>query len=246
VKGQFSIYVSGGLSGLKYQAEDGRQSAGAGYGGGASYFFPISDTRHSVWLIGTGLEYSTYNSKVSFGRLSDNYKQGAGIDESLFSYSLSNYEEQQSVAMLTLPVMLQYSIERFSLSAGIKFGLPVSAKAKIAPGQASVSGNYDYEGETYNDLPQHGFYNGTTLPETQSKIDLGFSTALALETGLSFRKFYAGVYFDYGLNNMQKVNDKHVVEYQTSGSLVHNSILNTSLVDKVNIYSVGLKLMFRF
>jgi hypothetical protein len=247
VKGQYTISASGGLSGLKYQTEGGSQSIGMGYGGGISYFFFIGTTMHSFWQIGTGLEYSVSNSKVSFDRLFDSYKQGDDTDKSLFSYSLDKYEEQHSIAILSLPVMFRYATgRRFNLIAGLKFGLPVNAKAKIAPGRVSASGAYDYEGETYTDLPQHGFPEGTILPETQSKINLGFSTTLVLETGLSFRKFYAGVYFDYGLNNIQKVNDKHVVEYRNSSSLVHNSILNTGLVDKINIYNAGLKLKVWF
>jgi hypothetical protein len=248
VTAQFSIYASGGLSGLNYKPEGGSQSVGTGFGGGVGYSFKIG-ARQSPWKIGTGIEFSTFTGKVSFDRLSESYEHGTGVDKSLFSYSLNDYSEQQSVALFSVPAMLQYEtgyIVRFCLSGGVKFGLPISAKTKINPGTVIASGNYEYENQIYADLPQHGFPEGTKLQETQSKIDLGISTSLSLETGLFVKKFYAGVYFDYGLNNMQKTGDKHVVEYRDSYSFVHNSILNTELVDKINIYSAGLKLKIQF
>jgi hypothetical protein len=234
------------MSGLKYRVEGGSVSTGFGFGGRLGYSFAVNPS----WKAGTALELSMYNNKVSFGTLSDKYEHGTGEDKSLFSYSLNSYEEKQSVAMVSIPVTLQYQTGdniRFCVSGGVKFGLPVSAQASITPGTVNdVSGKYDHEGQTYTNLPQHGYPEGTKLPAVKSDIDLGFSVAATLEAGVLIRKFYAGAYLDYGLNNMQKTKDKHPIEYQNSSMLVHNSILNTGLVDKINLFSVGLKVKMTF
>jgi hypothetical protein len=244
---QFSIYGLTGVSGLKYQPEGGTQSAGIGFGGGVGYSIKLGKS----WKAGTAAELATYSSKVSYDVISEKYEHGTDEHKSLFSYSLNGYEEKQSVAVFSVPLTLQYQTGnsiKFCLSGGIKFGLPISAKANIHPGTVSASGNYEYEGQTYVNLPQHGFPEGTELPEKKSDIDLGYSTAVTFETGLLVKKFYAGVYVDYGLNNMQKTKDKHPLEYHDSGSsmLAYNSILHSNLVDKINLFSAGLKVKIQF
>jgi hypothetical protein len=237
---------------VKYVPENGfRQNTGIGLGGGIRYFLGKTTGQPLICQIGTGLEYATFSSKVSFDRISEEYEHGTGIDKSLFFYSLNNYKEQQNIAMLSVPLLIRFQTNRhsrirYNFLGGLKFGIPVSAKAKIDPGTASASGNYEYEGETYTDLPQHGFPEGLKLPETQSDIKLSIATSMTLETGISVKNFYTGLYFDFSLNNMQKVKDKHVIEYRDADSFVHNSILNTGLVNEINIYSFGLKVQIQF
>jgi hypothetical protein len=244
---QFSIYSSAGISGLKYTVEGSSPRAGFGFGGGLGYSFAISPS----WKAGTAIELAMYNNKVSFGTLSGGYEHGTGEDKSQFSYSLKDYEENQKITMLSVPVTLQYQTGdsiKFCLTGGLKFILPVTAQANINPGTVSASGKYEHEGQTYTDLPQHGFPEGTQLPAAKSDIDLGFSAAATLEAGVLIRIFYAGIYMDYGLNNMQKTKNKQPLEYKDSEAsmLAHNSILNTGLVDKINLFSVGLKIKIQF
>jgi hypothetical protein len=247
VAAQFSIYGTAGMSGLKYKPEGGSQSVGIGFGGGLGYSYTMSPS----WKIGTALELALYNNTASFETLSEQYEHGTGEDKSLFSYSLKDYEESQKVTMFSIPITLQYQTGgdiKFCLSGGVKFGLPVSAQANINPGTVNASGEYEHEDQTYTNLPQHGYPEGTKLPAVKSDIDLGFSAAATLEAGVLIRKFYVGAYLDYGLNNMQKTKDKHPLEYQESGSsmFTYNSILNTGLTDEINIYSFGLKLKIQF
>jgi hypothetical protein len=110
-------------------------------------------------------------------------------DDFTFNYSLRGYSEKQNAVLLTVPLMVKYSLPlgsgatTYYASGGLKFGIPVSAKASISPGTVTTSGYYSFEDGTYTDLPQ------------------------------------------YGLNNMQKVNDRHVLEYQPSdpSRFVHNA-----------------------
>jgi hypothetical protein len=241
---QFSIYGTAGMSGLKYKVEGGAQKYGFGYGGGAGYFIKLN----SMFNMGTALEIATYSSEVSFGILSERYEQGTGEDKLRFAYSQNSYAEKQSVTMLSIPATVQYQttggIYKWCFTGGVKIGLPISAQANIDPGTVVASGEFEHEGQTYTNLPQHGFPNGTKLPTTKCDIDLGVSVAATLEAGLLIRKFYLGAYLDYGLTNMQKTQDKHPLEYHEP--LVHNSILNSGLVNKINLFNMGLKIKMQF
>jgi hypothetical protein len=242
---QFSIYGAAGMSGLKYKAEKGNVSPEPGYGGGVGYAISMS----SSWKAGLAAEFTMFNSKASFGAFSGRYEQGTGEGRSLFSYALKDYTETQSISMVSIPVTVQYQTTgrvRFCLAGGAKLGLPVIAQANISPGTVNASGEYEHEGQRYTNLPQHGFPEGTKLPETKRNIELQYSVAATFETGLLIRMFYLGAYLDYGLTDMQKTKDKHPLEYRNSSTLVHNSILNTDLVENINLFSVGLKIKIQF
>jgi hypothetical protein len=249
---QFSVYGTGGMSGINYKTDGGTVKSGIGFGGGLGYSHAISP----VFKIGAALELSMYNSKVSFAELSETYVHGDGEYKFLLSYTLYDYEERQNITMLTVPLTVRYQTDSyisFCLSGGIKLGLPVSARASIAPRELSASGDYEYEGQQYTDLSHHGFpgdIRRLELPATKNSIEMGLSVAATLEAGLLFEKFYIGLYCDYGLNDMRKTKNKHPLEYVDLGSSIyefsHNSILNSSLVDKLNLYSIGLKASFVF
>jgi hypothetical protein len=260
-KHELSIYGLGGYSPLSYTlSNNGTKSGGIGGGAGLGYTLNISPSLGIV----AGLEMATYTSKASYGNIQGNYE-----DRYLeFSYSLNNYKEVQNLTLFSIPIMAQYSIPagssgsiRFYASGGFKLGFPVSATADITPGAATTSGKPVEEGVKYDKLPQHGFGENISLPATKQDIDLGLSAALALETGLRFNLtgkigLYTGIYFNYGLNNIQKVKDKYLLEYDVrhleeydatnARPFLYNSVLNTGLVDEINLMSIGLKLRVSF
>jgi hypothetical protein len=244
---QLSVYGTAGVSGLRYSPEGGTSSMRPGFGGGLGYYYAVS----SSWKAGAALEVATYNSKASFGDLLVSYEQGTGTDKSRISYLQKGYEEKQNITLISIPLTMQYhtdgSIE-FCLSGGLKLGLPVSAQANIGPRILDVSGEYEYEGQTYTNLPQHGLPKEMDAPATKSKIDLGYSVAAILEAGALIGRIYAGLYLDYGLNDMRKLKDKRVLEYWGGNPPIfeYNSILNTALVDKVKLFSTGLKVRVQF
>jgi hypothetical protein len=249
---ELSIYGLGGYSRLSYTlGENGSKSGSMGGGAGLGYTFSINPS----FGISTGVEMSVYGSEASFGNVSGEYEEETGERQLRFSYSLNNYEEKQSLTLFSVPVMLQYGLPlgiggsmKFYASGGFKFGFPVSATADIMPGTATTLGYFAHEYITYVNLLQHGFVSNATLPATKKVIDLGFSAALALETGFRFTLtdkigLYTGLYFDYGLNSIQKTNNRHLLEYDRSNETVfkYSSVLNTGLTDKVNLLSTGLK-----
>jgi hypothetical protein len=246
---EFSIYAGGGLSNLSYTLAGGDVSGGIGGGAGAGYTYNIS----VHFGITTGVGFALYGGKATSRVLSGQYNtpDDAG-DDFRFSYSVAGYEEKQSAAMVTIPLMLQYGTGgnsmSFVLAGGVKLGLPMSAKTTITPGSITTSGHYAYENRTYTDLPQYGFVTDQSGSVTKSDIELGLTTILSLEAGLRFSLsdklgLYTGLFLDYGLNSIQKINDRHVVEYQPSNpsQFKYNSILNTGMVDKINLMSVGIK-----
>jgi hypothetical protein len=256
-KHELSLYGLGGYSPIGYTLDaNGSKSVGLGGGAGLGYTFNISP---SVGIV-TGVEISAYNAEASYA--SDEispYEVGTGLDMYRFTYSLRDYREKQNVTLFSIPIMAQYSLPlgasatRFYAAGGFKLGFPMGVKAKILSGEVKTEAYFAREDVTYNNLPQHCLYDygNYKLPGMPEDVKLGFSAALALETGVRFALsdkagIYAGAYFDYGLNNIRKEDSKHLVEYGYSNgkyaeTLIHHSILTTGLVDKVNLLSVGLK-----
>lgn len=264
-KHELSIYGLGGFSPLSYTLSDnGVKSGSIGVGAGLGYTLNINP---SLGII-TGLEMATYSAKASFDNVSEEYEGGTGKDLLRFSYTLKNCKETQNLILFSIPVMAQYSLSlggsgstRFYFSGGFKLGLPVSAKADISPGSANTNGYFADENVNYKILPEHGFASNIPLSDTKKDIDFGFSATLALETGLRFNLtdkigLYTGVYFDYGLNNIQKVNDKHPLEYDLNHlseydvvnerPFLYNSVLNSGFTNKINLLSIGLKVRIGF
>jgi hypothetical protein len=254
---EISVYGLGGLSSLNYKLSDGgTKSGGIGGGGGIGYTFNINDN----WGITTGAEVGIFGGKAAYDGLSGEYEYGsAGTrDHFLFRYSLDGYEERQNVMLFFVPITAQFKMPldesvHFYLAGGFKLGLPVNAKATVAPGRITTSGDFGYEQIEYTDLEEYGFVTDMPLSETKTDINLGFSAALSLETGVRFSlggnaALYTGAFFDYGLNNIRSTDDKHVVNYQINMPAVflRNSVLNGVRVDKVNIVVGGLKIRISF
>ncbi len=257
---EFSISASGGLSALKYSVAGGTAKNGMGGGVGLGYTYNFTEN----WSIVTGLEFNLYKSKYTTDVLNVQYQiptpaitptppLGANTDF-FFNASFSNYEEKQSLGMLTIPIMAQYGCEmgysghKLYAALGMKIGIPLAAKYKTTANILSTWGYSEYTGQDYNQ--DHGF--GTTNNfSTDGKFELKPSYMLAVELGMRWNtgemsRFYTGIYFDYGLNNMQKSNDKNIIEYNPSNpdDYSYNSILQSNITDKIQSLSFGVK--FRF
>ncbi|MDR1595099.1 MAG: hypothetical protein LBS43_11555 [Prevotellaceae bacterium] len=252
---EFSVYGMGGLSSLNYTlSSGGSQSNGFGGSGGIGYTFNISDS----WGVTTGAEIGIFGSKIAYGSLNDSY-EGYADDYFSLTYSMNNYEEQHKVTLFSVPLMAQFKrplgggFTHFYFAGGFKIGLPVTAKATIAPRTISASGYFHYEEVEYVDLDEYGLANNLQLPKTTADVDLSFSAAAIVETGVRFSlrdniALYAGAFLDYGLNSISSINDQPLVSYYqtyTSSTFGHNSILSTHHAD-ASIFSAGLKIRLSF
>jgi hypothetical protein len=255
-KHELSISCFGGYSPIKFALDNsGKKSGVMGGGAGIGYTFNINP---SLGIL-TGVEMSVYGAEASFDNISGDYSSGTGEQEMRFFYSLSGYSEKISLTMLSIPVMAQYSLSigggstKFYAAAGLKLGFPSSATADVKPGTAITYGHYAHEDVEYRDLPQHGFVTDLLLPDVKQKLKPGFSTALALETGLRFTltdkiDLYTGCYLDCGLNSIQKTRDRHPLEYDpfNETTFKHSSVFDASQVSKATLLSAGLKLKIGF
>jgi hypothetical protein len=243
---EISAYAGCGVSKLSYSLrEDGRVSGDYGFELGVGYTFNISE---SVGLT-TGLEMTNYGSQANYTEVSGRYDAIDDLDKPVdFRFVARDYREQQSLYLLSIPVKVQFRtpiVPRidFFAAGGFKVGIPLSASAEISQ-TLTTSGYYDYYHTTFTDLPEHNYYTNLEINGSESKPDFGFTMLMSLEAGARFTLsdktgLYLGAYFDYGLTDLRKTSNKHLVEYNRK--LTYESVLNTALADKVSLMNVGVK-----
>jgi hypothetical protein len=157
------------------------------------------------------------------------------------------------MAVLSVPIMLRAKIptgwyqKQIYVAGGVKLALPLASKVKISAKDIRSTGYYPYEDVLYENMPQHGFYDGLNVSDEQSSIK-GFTTMtiLSFEAGLCFgserNALYVGAYFDYMPKAVGRTGSKHPMNY--SGSLSYESILNSAMISDMKMMSVGVKLKF--
>ena len=250
---EFSFQVSGGMSPLTFKTEVGESSGGGGFGAGFGYTYRFNPN----WGISTGVNVATFGNKLSLDAFNGSYNttdnQG---DDFRFSYSVTNYEEKQNVTMVLIPIMARYELPLnfnfaetdLQVAGGFKVGLPLSSKSTVQQGTFSSQGYYSHENQTYQNLPHRGFVTNHTMDKAKNTLELKTAIMLSLEAGLSFNlgndlALFSGLYFDYGLNDIQKLQDGELVQYQSENpaALQTGNALQTNMVSKIVPMSVGLK-----
>jgi hypothetical protein len=253
---ELSVSISGGISNFVYKLDEG--SRNGGFGGSLDIGYSYNVKR---WLaIVTGFGVSLYNSKMNISNCSESYNDYDDYGEEFtLSYSLSGYSEKQNAVLLTIPVMARYSTGlgkgtmRYYAAAGLKLGIPISAKASIVAERVTTSGYYVFEYGEYSNLPKYGFVDGDAVDKTDFNVKLGVTPLLALETGIRFPIGYkkdltTGIYLDYSPTNVRKISDRHVLEYQSSypSQYVYNSVINTKTLNAVRLFAAGVKIGISF
>ena len=249
-KHEYALYATRGMSFLMYDLYGSgisNDSYSTMLGAGYSFNF------NSYLALTTGVEYSNWKGEASYKTLNDHYYiTDHRIDPSTrikYEYSVDNYQEKQSLALLSIPVMLRVKTEldrstSVYFAGGVKLGLPVSAKADISGKLTASSGHYEYENIVYVNLPQHNFFAGRDIETHTSKIETHMAALLSLETGMRFAikhaLIYTGLYFDYSLNDLKKSNDKYPLQF-SEASVGSESLLNSPHANKLKIMSVGIK-----
>jgi cell division septation protein DedD len=207
--------MGGGLSTLLYEPTTGTQSNGldAQFGFGYTFFFsPRVGIATGFELAFYSAEYKLKELKMAYPAI-DNYK---GIDETFeFRSTITGYQEDQSTAMLQIPLMLQLQTggkQKQYLLMGIKAAIPLSGY-RYGKGDIANSGYYEYENYEYTTQAERGF--GTFKgKKAEGNYDFENSLTASMEIGTKWRlqdglSIYAGAYFDYGLGN---ILEKHTAE----------------------------------
>ncbi|MCL2417425.1 MAG: OmpA family protein [Bacteroidales bacterium] len=258
---EFSVFVGGGISWLRYGVDNAQQRGRFGgdlVGFGYSYLFPRRSDQSVRWGIHTGIGLGLYRTRTTL----TNAMVESGIlhdvpynDPFILRTTVLDYTENQRALLLQIPLMAQLNFgERFYTKAGFKFGIP-------------VMGRFSAEGEVHNRAWYPSLANyapdftpmglGRFSKEADGNIDLGFSAMLALEAGMRFRvsetlRLHAGVFFNYGLNNIYRgdQNQTFAVQETANGlqSFQKNSILTqfTNNSQHVRPVAVGINLRLAF
>jgi hypothetical protein len=249
---ELSAYASAGLASIGYKLDLGSRSNGFGAGLGFNYAYNINDK----FAVTSGLGFKYYSGKLKMNGYGESYSSvdDNGDDFNLEYHFDGEYREKQNAVLLTIPVMARFSTPlgnsplKYYVSGGFKLGIPFAARATITPGTVSTSGYYEYEARTYTNLFEHGFINGYPGEKSKSRIRLGVTPMLALETGVRLPIGYklaltGGLYIDYNFINIKKSKNKHVLEYQSllPMQFIYNSVLNTASVKRITLFDTGLK-----
>lgn len=253
--GEFSAFIGGGLSHLKYSPGASSPTAGASAGLGYRYYLS------SQWSIGSGAELQLYNSRINLNQLSGSSQardaEGSAFE---FRYNAANYRESQTAFYVAVPLNVQFesaaSKTAWYINMGGKVACPVRARYQAELPELATTGYYP---EWNVELAAPAFMGfGQWQNAGSGKKELKTKTALLLtaETGikrLGSRLAYIGVYADYGLNNILKAGERSaVIGYQTDtpAQFSYRSV-TTSLngdgnpwAEKLNLFSLGIKLRF--
>lgn len=249
---EFGIELNGGLQGLKYDIDHGNRKLQPGGSLGVNYTFRLA----KQWGFLTGVSASYYNTKLT---LQDGTFSSYQVDNtgSAFQYNIkaTGFEEKQSFLAGTIPLMLQYHTlgnTRWYMTAGAKLILPVEATVKASASQLTLTGYYpDYNIEV-KDMPQHGF--GTVNNwSSDTKQELKPSVTASAATGISFRlsegmRLYTGVYFDYGVTNMQKRSGDNPSLVAYNPANINEAKAGSALngIDKSYLMAYGLQVRIGF
>ena len=234
---EVSFFGGGGLSTLSYSPKEGKQKDNFGYSVGVDYNFYFS----SNFSIKSGLSLSDYNSKLEMNSLSDKYlTQDIGGEPFELQYQVDNYEEKQNMMSLNIPIMLQYeqgSKTKFYVAGGVKIGIPVKSESEISSAKIKALGYFPQWSETPIDEPEFmGFGNFNSLKSTYD-LDFSLAVMLSLEAGVKWQlsdklSLYTGVYCDFGVNDINKENNKNWLIYNKDYPT--NYVFNSALASSIN------------
>lgn len=254
---EISFSAGGGLAGLKYDLSNGESKLKPGFHAGIGYakFF------NSRWGLATGLELGYYQSRATLtpNTVFSSYEIDSENNAFEFRVKTKGYEEKQNLYALQVPLMLQYqplSKNNTQLYArgGVKLAIPLSSSYRTKADEINATGYYPDINAEITDLPAHGFGTQTNW---KSKGDYDFkpSYALAAEAGAKFRLaagnyLYAGLFMEYGLNNIKKGEGNqtlltyHPTAVSQSPSTGVFSLANTT--GDVRLMAYGIKLRIAF
>jgi outer membrane protein OmpA-like peptidoglycan-associated protein len=252
---EISLGAGGGLSSLYYSSQAG--NASLGLGGTAGMELALFVSGNVAIVIGAGA--ALYRSSFQPSELSGKYYVTDGNSSFTYEYTLSNYKESQSVIAVNIPLMLRYQGSRFYAAAGIRAGIPLKTNFNIEPSNLSAWGREDNGGlKLLPDDPRlmewgFGTYAAAAGSGTFSMKNQYFA---AVEVGMRwqlnpFFALYTGIYADYGLNNVTKAANKHVIEWKdydyknelyTPNSVVKSKLGNDNALSKINLVDAGIKI----
>ena len=268
---EFSLYGGGGFSALCYQLSlgQGYGSIGGDFGVGYTFFngsWQATETGtvvNSQWGIHTGVGFGLYNAMADLNNLQKPVISSNQIDADKEKFNLhttlNSYDEVQKALYLNIPVMgvfqkpagnsLLYGM------GGIKLGIPINGKFESK--NATLENRAYYTDlENWAEVQKFAGYGTFKNKNFDGDIDLGFCLFFALEGGMKWRIgdnlfLYAGLYFDYGLNNVSKGSYQQFINLpkNNTSDFTTNSVLTSytdksksvMFTEKIHLMAVGVK-----
>lgn len=200
--------------------------------------------------LGSGVDFLQYRSKAKLDGCvvtpSYDHENGQAFD---LIESFVGWEEKERMYTFEFPLGLYYKVP-FSDKANMVVGLggklvvPVLSRYEVSEGTYAVSGYYPQTNVIIKDLPHHGFVNSEPYASGAIKTKLAFSVYGELGFNFSVSEkvmFHSGFYCNYGLSNV--LNDKRKKEPDLWDDFFVDteSLFATRIVDKVQLFSAGLK-----
>jgi len=262
---EVSVYVKGPYAKVSYDlgdAGDNNNRFGMGIGVQYAHYFNIH------WSVSGGLEVQTYRAEATFGAFSDAYATtDIEEDDFEFQYSVSSYQERQNLALINIPIHLQYDemlSESFTFygSVGFSVGFPVVGKYKARAFDLETAGYYEQWDALLTSPKFMGFGTWGNQKTNKKELDPKTSFSLLLETGLKHKlavghNLYFGFFVDIPLSKLNKSGDDVVplIEYDPNNptELIFNSVINAApgaqgntYADKMKAFAFGVKLRYAF
>ena len=220
------VTAYGGISTLSYSLLSADRKLGFGGGGGIAYHPYFTPT----WSASIGVGYNVLNTRVSANTLSGNYpaistpfSSGEPVPFD-FRYFILNYEEKQRVNMVTIPVMAYYHFgweQQYYAGLGFTVGVPVKSSYTAQSDKITTQGYFPSLNLLIDEPVLRaglGDYDGSG---GAGNLPLKTAFLLSAEVGerWNFQHFtlYAGLYFDYGVNNMSKGGSANHIPYYAAG-----------------------------
>ena len=258
---EHSIFGGVGLTFIPYElTPDARFLNGSDLhiGIGYTHFF------HESWGLFIGLNPTMYNVRSAF----DLYFENPDLTDSngyMFElFTFADYKEKHRMLFLTVPLMIQYEPKSnkqrwawwnkpqhvFYAMGGLKTSMSVNNRYK---GGIKTISNKAYYPELDNWAATQKFagLGEFDRESAEGEFDLGLCFSLALEAGIKWRLngykyLYTGVFFDYGLNNIDRTkinrmpirNDINVEHFTDFTFLTYP--------DKLQIRSIGINARLAF
>ncbi len=246
------VQVGGGYQSLLYNVNAASKS-NSGYGFNIGFFYKIRFKKSPFFLL-TGLDFDYYQTTLKM----NNYQEKSlhvtpnGFDFD-FIVDYHSYQEKSGIFFVNVPLMLNFERGKlyqiaWNVAAGLKVKIPIYAKYS-GDGTLSTSGYIPSLNTTIRNIPELGFEDNFSM-SSDGKFELKPVIAASFQCGFFVpryfeNKLYVGVYFDYGLNNLQKNQELMIVYAQTEpANFEYGSVAQAA--SKLSLIVLGLNLKLRF
>ena len=179
-----------------------------GFGLGTGY-----ELQYKSFSLQTGVEFTYLQPAWKLDEFSidvENLYDDEG-DRYLGHYTFSESTDSYKFGNINVPLLVGFNKKKYYLLAGIKLNINLLA-ANNVKAQISSSGTYENYLGTFENMPNHGF--GTYNSSKDFPVKLAFNYAATAEAGLNFgtqNNFRLGVFFDYGLQNINYKTKEDIV-----------------------------------